>query len=82
MLKTIALIGLGTVLALPASAASAQQGTSSSYGTEGQGPRIPTLALTPKDRAWNHSHEGEYRAEDGADWVRGHAQRDPYPWSH
>jgi hypothetical protein len=80
MLKTIALIALGAALALPPGTAFAQQGTSSSYGTEGWGPRIPTLALTPRDRAWNHSHESKYRAEDGADWVRSHNESGPYPY--
>ena len=81
MLKTIALIGLGAVLALRPGVALAQQGTSSSYGTEGRGPRIPTLALTPFDRSWNHAHESQYRAEDGAEWVRSHMQPGGYPWS-
>ena len=44
MFKIVALIGLGAVLALPPGVALAQQGTSSSYGTEGWGPRIPTIA--------------------------------------
>ncbi len=82
MFKIVALIGLGAVLALPPGVALAQQGTSSSYGTEGWGPRIPTIALTPKDRFWNHSHEAQYRAEDGADWLRLHSQAGQYPWLH
>jgi hypothetical protein len=79
MLKSIALIGLGAILILPPTAASAQQGTSSSYGTEGRGPRIPTISLTVRDRSWNHDHEAQYRAEDGAEWLRTHAQSGPYP---
>ena len=78
----ITLLGLGAVLAFGSSAALAQQGTSSSWGTEGWGPRIPTIALTPKDRAWNHDHEGQYRAEDGAEWLRLHSQASPYPGLH
>jgi hypothetical protein len=34
-------------------------------GDVGWGPHIPTIALTPKERAWNHNHESQYRAEDG-----------------
>ena len=72
--KIAALIALGTLLAFQLGAASAQQGTSSSYGTEGWGPRVPTISLTPKQRFWNHDHEAQYRAEDGAEWVRLHSQ--------
>jgi hypothetical protein len=79
--KVIALLGLGAALALTPGAALAQQGTSSSYGTVGWGPRIPTEELTPKDRFWNHSHESQYRAEDGAEWVRLHSHAGPFPWS-
>jgi len=78
MRKPIALIGV--LVALAPSVALAQQGTSSSYGTEGRGPRIPTQALTPFDRSWNHAHESQYRAEDGAEWVRHHLQAGPFPW--
>ena len=81
MLKPIALIGLGALIALPPGVALAQQGTSSSYGTEGRGPRIPTQALTPFDRSWNHAHESQYRAEDGAEWLRQHMQAGHYLWS-
>ncbi len=80
MLKTVALIGLAALLALPPGVALAQQGTSSSYGTEGWGPRIPTISLTPKQRAWNHAHQAQYQAEDWAEWHR--AQAAPYPWLH
>ena len=81
MFKIVTLIGLAAVLALPPRVALAQQGTSSSYGTEGWGPRIPTIALTPKDRYWNHANEAQYRAEDGAEWLRLRTQTGPYPWS-
>jgi hypothetical protein len=74
MFKIIALIGLGAVLALPPGVAMAQQGTSSSWGTEGWGPRIPTIALTPKQRSWNNDHQVQYQAEDGAEWLRLHSQ--------
>ena len=74
MLKTIALIGLAAALATAPGAALAQQGTSSSYGTVGWGPVIPTQELTPKDRAWNHDHQAMYQAENSADWLRQHAK--------
>ena len=74
MLKTIALIGLATALAFQPSGAPAQQGTSSSWGSVGQGPHIPTQSLTPFDRAWNHDNESKYEAENGAEWLREHGK--------
>ena len=74
MLKSIALIGLAATLALPPAAALAQQGTSSSYGSVGWGPVIPTEALTPKDRAWNIENQSKYQAEAGAEWLREHGK--------
>jgi hypothetical protein len=73
MLKAIALIGLGVALASP-SAALAQQGTSSSYGSVGWGEQIPTQALTPQDRHWNNDNASKYQAEAGADWLREHGK--------
>jgi hypothetical protein len=75
MIKTFALIGLAAVLATHPGVALAQQGTSQSWGTEGWGPRIPTIELTPQDRAWNFDHESQYRAEEGSEWLRLHPQR-------
>ena len=63
--KTIALIGLSAALALPPVAASAQTGTSSSWGSYGYGQQIPTQALTPRDRQWNFDHQGENQAIAG-----------------
>jgi hypothetical protein len=42
MFKTIALIGLGAVLALDPASGSAQTGTSSSWGSYGVGQQIPS----------------------------------------
>ncbi|MFZ0602476.1 MAG: hypothetical protein WAN05_14180 [Roseiarcus sp.] len=72
-----AAIFIGLALALPPVAALAQQGTSSSYGSVGWGPVIPTQALTPRDRAWNHDNQARYQAEDGAEWLRQHG-RSPF----
>ncbi|MGH6799613.1 MAG: hypothetical protein ACREDI_14675 [Roseiarcus sp.] len=73
MLKTIALIGLAAALALPSASAFAVSGnSSSSYGSEGYGPTIPTRSLTPFDRAWNHANESKERARAGAAWLRHH----------
>jgi len=41
MFKTIALIGLAAVLALPSASGFAVEGTSSSYGSLGWGPGSP-----------------------------------------
>jgi hypothetical protein len=78
MLKTIAIIGLGAVLALPPAAALAQSGTSQSWGTEGYGPRVPTQSLTPFDRSWNHANESKMRARAGAAYVRRHSRGSYY----
>jgi len=72
MLKTIAMIGLAAALTMPFAAAFAVSGTSSSYGSDGYGPTIPTQSLTPYDRAWNHFNESKERARAGASWIRHH----------
>ena len=72
MLKTIALIGLAGAFALPSASAFAVSGNSSSYGTEGYGPTVPTQSLTPFQRSWNHANESKERARAGAAWLRHH----------
>jgi hypothetical protein len=79
MCKTISLIALGAALTLAPVAAFAQQGTSSSYGSVGAGPHIPTRALTPFDRAWNHDNQSKYEAYAGAEWLRKHG-KSPFPF--
>ncbi len=74
MLKTIAMIGLGAALALVPAAALAEHGTSSSYGTVGWGPVIPTQSLTNKERAWNHDNQARYQSEDSAEYLRQHGK--------
>ncbi len=74
MVKAIALIGVGAALAFLPASALAEQGTSSSYGTVGWGPVIPTETLTPRDRAWNHDNQAKYQAEAGAEWLREHGR--------
>jgi hypothetical protein len=82
MVKVATLIGLGAVLAGVSGAASAQQGTSSSWGSVGRGPVIPTIALSDKDRSWNHAHQPLYQAEDGSEWLRLRAQSGAFPGVH
>ncbi len=72
MLKTIALIGLAAALAFPSVPAFAVNGNSSSYGTEGSAPTVPTQSLTPFQRSWNHANESKERARAGAAWIRHH----------
>jgi hypothetical protein len=72
MFKTIAAISLAAALALPSGAALAEQGDSSSWGTVGWGPVIPTQSLTPKERAWNFNNTPLYQAGDSAEWLRQH----------
>jgi hypothetical protein len=71
MFKTIAMIGLGAALA---TAALAEEGTSSSYGSVGWGPVIPTQSLTNKDRDWNHDNQARYQSEDAAEYHRQHGK--------
>ena len=72
MLKTIALAGLAAALALSSAPALAVSGNSSSYGSEGYGPTIPTQSLTPFQRSWNQTNESKERARAGAAWIRRH----------
>jgi hypothetical protein len=79
MFKTIALIVFGAAIALAPAAALAEQGTSSSYGSVGWGPHIPTQSLTPFDRSWNHANQSKYQAQDSAEWLRQHG-KSPFPF--
>ena len=79
MFKAIAITALGAALALAPAAALAEQGTSSSYGSVGWGPHIPTQELTPFDRWWNHAHPSKYQAQDSAEWLRVHG-KSPFPF--
>ncbi|MGB7976407.1 MAG: hypothetical protein WCF81_19130 [Roseiarcus sp.] len=82
MLKTIAFIGLAAALAIPSVPAFAVSGDSSSYGTQGYGPRAPTQSLTPFQRSWNHANESKMQARAGAAWIRhhgGYGARRPNP---
>jgi hypothetical protein len=79
MLKTASFIGLVAGLALLSNAALAQQGNSSSWGSVGWGPVIPTQSLTPRERAWNHDNEPLYQAENSAEWLREHG-KGPFPF--
>ena len=82
MLKTFAFIGLAATLALPSVSAFAVSGNSSSYGTEGYGPTVPTQSLTPFQHSWNHANESKERARAGAAWVRHHRGYGPYRHNH
>jgi hypothetical protein len=77
MIKTLALIGLAAALALPSVPAFAVSGNSSSYGTEGSGPAVPTRSLTPFQRSWNHANESKERARASAEYVRQHGGHRP-----
>jgi len=74
MLKTIATIGLGAGLALLPGAVLGQQGNSSSYGSVGWGPVVPTISLTNKQRAWNHDNQARYQSEYSAEYLREHGK--------
>jgi hypothetical protein len=72
MLKRIAVIGLAAAIALSSIPAYAVSGDSSSWGTSGSGPTVPTQSLTPFDRAWNNANESKAQARAAAAWVRHH----------
>jgi hypothetical protein len=72
MFKAAAFVALAAVLALSCSAAFAQQGNSSSWGSVGWGPVIPTQSLTPRQRQWNFDNQAKYQAQDSAEWLRVH----------
>jgi hypothetical protein len=74
MFKATAFTGLAAALALVSGAALAEQGDSSSWGSYGWGPVIPTQALTPKDRDWNFNNAPLYQAGDSAEWLRQHGK--------
>jgi hypothetical protein len=80
MLRTFAPIGFAAALIASPVAASAQTGTSSSYGAYGNGERIPTQALSPFDRHWNHDNESKRRARESAAWMRRHGKGFPNPF--
>ena len=67
-------LGFATGLALLSGAALAQQGTSSSWGSVGWGPVIPTQSLTPKERQWNFDNQALYQAGNSAEWLRQHGK--------
>jgi hypothetical protein len=74
MFRTLAAIGLTAALAFLSSAAFAEQGNSSAWGTVGWGPVIPTQSLTPKEREWNFDNQAKNEAENSAEWLRQHGR--------
>ena len=74
MIKAASFIGLAVALAISSSAALAEQGNSTAWGTVGWGPVIPTQSLTPQERAWNNDNETLYNAGNSAEWVREHGK--------
>jgi hypothetical protein len=74
MFKAISFVGLAAALALSSSVALAEQGDSSSWGSVGWGPVIPTQSLTPQDRQWNYNSTAAYQAQDSAEWLRQHGK--------
>lgn len=72
MFKAASFVALAATLALSSSAALAQQGNSSSWGSVGWGPVIPTQSLTPRERQWNFDNQAKYEAQDSAEWLRQH----------
>src|SRR5258708_22379960 len=49
-----------------------RSGNSSSWGSVGWGPVIPTQSLTPRERQWNFDNQAKYEAQDSAEWLRQH----------
>jgi hypothetical protein len=80
MRKIITTAALAAVLAGSSVPAFAETGTSSAYGTEGYGPRVPTQSMTPFQRSWNANNESKMRARSSAAWMREHGTGFPRPW--
>jgi hypothetical protein len=74
MFKILSAISFFSALALLSSAALAEQGDSSSWGSYGWGPVIPTQALTNKERKWNFNNTPLYQAGNSAEWLREHGK--------
>jgi hypothetical protein len=72
MIKGLIAMAAAASIACLATLAMAQQGTSSSYGTVGWGPVVPTQSLTNKQRDWNHDNQARYQSEDAAEYLRVH----------
>ncbi len=80
MLKTFALVGFAAALVLSPAASFAVSGDSSSYGTNGYGPKVSTQSLTPFDRYWNNYNQSKRSARDDAEWLREHGKHFPLPF--
>jgi len=80
MSKTLSAVALGVGLAFLSGTAFAQQGNSSSWGTVGAGPVVPTQTLTNFDRAWNNNNQSKYQAYNSAEWLRQHGKSFPIPF--
>ena len=81
MFKAAAFIGFAAALVLLSGAALAEQGDSSSWGSVGWGPVIPTQSLTPRERQWNFDSQPAYQAQDSAEWLRQHG-KGLFPFFH
>jgi hypothetical protein len=81
MLKAASFAVIVAALALAPTAALAQQGNSSSWGSVGWGPVIPTQSLTPRERQWNFDNQAKYEAQDSAEWLRQHGMG-PFSFFH
>jgi hypothetical protein len=81
MFKAATFIGFAAALVLLSGAALAEQGDSSSWGSVGWGPVIPTQSLTPRDRQWNFDSQASYQAQDSAEWLRQHG-KGLFPFFH
>ena len=74
MRKATLFVGVAAVLALTSSAVFAEQGDSSSWGSYGWGPVIPTQSLTPRNRQYNFDNQALYEAGNSAEWLRQHGK--------
>jgi hypothetical protein len=77
MLKPFFFVLLATTLRTAPGAGFAQSGDSSSFGTVGPGPVLPTISLTPRDRWWNFNQTPLWQAEAGSEWLRTHGKSAP-----
>ncbi len=74
MFKAASFVGVVAGIVLLSGAALAEQGDSSSWGSVGWGPVIPTQSLSSFDRAYNEANQSKYQAYDSAEWLRQHGK--------
>ena len=80
MLKLSRSLALPQLLSFLLKQHSRSAGTSSSYGTNGYGPTVPTQSLSNFQRHWNNYNQSKRSAREDAEWLREHGKHFPLPF--